>query len=89
MKSWFQFAKNYINKTERFWYSVPWSEETKLELFGPVDQRHVWRRKSEAYSKKNTMPTVNHGGGSALLWGCFTSSGTGNLQHVEGKMDQE
>ena len=52
-----------------------------------MDQRYVWRRKNEAYAEKNTLPTVRHGGGSVMLWGCFASSGTGNLQRVEGKMD--
>lgn len=27
---------------------------------------------------------VKHGGVSVLLWGCFTSSGSGKLQHVKG-----
>jgi len=35
---------------------------------------------------KRTPPTVKHGG-LVILWGCFASSGTGNLQRVEGKMD--
>ncbi|KAF7646113.1 hypothetical protein LDENG_00193440 [Lucifuga dentata] len=39
-----------------------------------------WRRKNEAYVEKNTLPTVKHGGGSVMLWGCFASSGTGNLK---------
>ena len=52
-----------------------------------MDQRYVWKRKNEAYAEKNTLPTVKHGGGSVMLWGCFASSGTGNLQRVEGKMD--
>lgn len=30
---------------------------------------------------------VRHGGGLVILWGCFASSCTGNLQCVEGKMD--
>jgi len=36
---------------------------------------------------KRTLPTVKHVGGSVMLWGWFASSGTGNLQPVEGKMD--
>ena len=52
-----------------------------------MDQRYVWRRKNEAYTEKNTMPTVKHGGGSVMLWGCFASTGTGNLHCLEGKMD--
>uniref|UniRef100_A0AAQ4RPP5 Transposase Tc1-like domain-containing protein n=1 Tax=Gasterosteus aculeatus aculeatus TaxID=481459 RepID=A0AAQ4RPP5_GASAC len=84
-KSWLQYAENHINMPPKFWNSVLWSNETKLELFGPMDQRYVWRKKNEAYAEKNTLPTVKHGGGSVMLWCCF--AGTGNLQRVEGTMD--
>ena len=36
---------------------------------------------------ENTIPTVKHGGGSIMLWGCFSSAGTGKLVRTEGKMD--
>jgi len=38
---------------------------------------------------KRTPCLVKHGGDGSLvmLWGYFASSGTGNLQGVEGKMD--
>lgn len=36
-------------------------------------------RQNEVYAKKNTLPTVKHGGGMVILWGCFVSSGMGNL----------
>ena len=67
--------------------SVLWSSETKVELFRPTDQPYIWRKKNGAYAEKNTLPTIKPAGGLAMLWGCFASSGTGNLQHVEGKMD--
>lgn len=36
---------------------------------------------------ENTTPAVKHGGGSIVLWGCFSSAGTWNLVSTEGKMD--
>lgn len=40
------------------------SDERKLDLF---DLKDVWRKKGELYDSKNTVPTVNHGGGSIML----------------------
>ena len=56
------------------------SDETKIELFGLNAKCHVWR-------KPGTIPTVKHGGGSIMLWGCFSVAGTGRLVRIEAKMD--
>ncbi|KAI4905257.1 hypothetical protein NFI96_004828 [Prochilodus magdalenae] len=69
-KSRLQYAKNHVDNPQRFWDTFLWSDETKLELFGPMAQRYVWRRKNEAYKEKNTLPTVKHGGQA----GCKTGS---------------
>ncbi|KAI5624964.1 hypothetical protein C0J50_15440, partial [Silurus asotus] len=82
-----QYVKSHVDKPQKFWDSVLWTDETKLELFGPMDQRYVWRRKNKAYEEKNTLPTVKHGGGSIMIWGCFASAGTGKLQRVQGTMN--
>uniref|UniRef100_A0AAZ3PKE2 Uncharacterized protein n=1 Tax=Oncorhynchus tshawytscha TaxID=74940 RepID=A0AAZ3PKE2_ONCTS len=36
--------------------------------------------------KPGTIPTVKHGGGSIMLWGCFSAAGTGRLVRIKGKL---
>ncbi len=64
------------------------SDETKIELFGINSTRRVWRRRNAAYDPKNTIPTVKHGGGNIMLWGCFSAKGTGQLHRIKGTMDE-
>ena len=54
-----------------------WSDETKIKLFGINSTCRVWRGKNAEYDPKNTIPTVKHGGGNIMLWGCFSLKGTG------------
>ena len=49
---------------------------------------HVWRKPRTAHHLPNTIPTVKHGGGSIMLWGCFSVAGTGGLVRVEGKLNR-
>lgn len=82
-----QYAKQHRDKPQNFWNKVIWSDETKIELFGHNHKRYVWRGVNKAYDERNTIPTVKHGGGSLMFWGCVSYKGTGNLVKVEGKMN--
>ena len=85
LESRLRYAKNHSGDSEAMWQKVLWSDETKMELFGLNAKRYVWYK--PAHHPKNTIPTVKHGGGSIMLWGCFSSAGTGALVRIEGKID--
>uniref|UniRef100_A0A674C7G8 Paired domain-containing protein n=1 Tax=Salmo trutta TaxID=8032 RepID=A0A674C7G8_SALTR len=84
-----RFATAHGDKDHTFWRNVLWSDETKLELFGHNDHCYVWRKKGDACKLKNTIPTMKHGGGSIMLWGCFAAGGTGALHKIDGFMRKE
>ena len=69
------------------WEKVMCSDETKIELFGINSTHRVWRKRKAKYNAKNTIPTVKHGGGNLMLWGCFSAKGTGRLHRIERRMN--
>ena len=36
----------------------------------------------------NCVPTIKHGGGSLMIWGCMSSKSVGKLIFIEGTMDR-
>uniref|UniRef100_A0AAZ3QYT6 Tc1-like transposase DDE domain-containing protein n=1 Tax=Oncorhynchus tshawytscha TaxID=74940 RepID=A0AAZ3QYT6_ONCTS len=82
-----KFANEHLNDSEDNWVKVLWSDETKMQLFGINSTRRVWRRRNAAYDPKNTIPTVKHGGGNIMLWGCFSAKCTGQLHRIKRTMD--
>ncbi|KAK3547409.1 hypothetical protein QTP86_018904, partial [Hemibagrus guttatus] len=74
-----KFAREHLDDPEEDWENVIWSDETKIELFGKNSTCRVWRRKNAELHPKNTIPTVKHGGGNIMLWGCFSAKGPGRL----------
>ena len=59
----------------------------KINLFGSDIFKHVWRRPGEEYKDKYAMPTVKHGGGNVMVWGCMSAAGVGGLYFIEGNMN--
>ncbi len=70
-----------------YWNHVLWSDETKINIFGSDGVKRVWRQPGEEYKDKCVLPTVKHGGGSVMVWGCMSAAGTGELQFIEGTMN--
>ncbi|KAL0147018.1 hypothetical protein M9458_057542 [Cirrhinus mrigala] len=87
MKACIEFAKKHLKDSKMVRNKIVWSDETKIELFGLNSKWYVWRKPGTAHHLSNTVPTVKHGGGSIMLWGCFSAARTGRLVAIEGKMN--
>ena len=43
----------------------------------------------EEFMEDYVQPTVNHGGGGIMVWGCINAKGVGFLTKVEGRLNGE
>ncbi len=74
-------------QTKDYWNQVLWSDEPKINLFGSDGVKRVWQQPGEEYKDKCVLPTVKHGGGSVMVWGCMSAAGTGELHFIEGTIN--
>ncbi|GFU13942.1 transposable element Tcb2 transposase [Trichonephila clavipes] len=81
-----KFAKEHILKPQQFWNEVIFSDESKFNIFGSDGRRMVSRKPNTSHHPKHTIPTVKHGGGSVMVWGCMAASGVGKLVFIDGIM---
>lgn len=84
-----KLAKGHKKWTKEDWYKVLWTNESKFEQFGNKWRMYVRRRDGERYKNEYLLPTVKHGGGSILVWGTISASGTGDLVKIDGIMDKK
>lgn len=84
-----QWARLHENWTVSDWEKVLWSDESKFDLFGTKRRIYVRRQPGERFRNECLVPTVKHGGGSILVWGCFAGGKVGNLKRIDGIMKKE
>lgn len=89
IKKRLQFAKKYVNMPLSYWERVIWTDESKFELKNQKRRQRVWCKSNERLLQKFCQATVKHGGGSLLVWGCFSYKGVGRLVKIDGKMTGE
>ena len=82
-----EFAQKYRNWTVDDWRRVVWSYETKINLFGSDGRQYCWRMPGKRLQWHHVKPTVKHGGGSLMMWGCMTAQGVGHACRIDGNMD--
>lgn len=88
-KKRYQWALQHREWTVDQWRNVLWTDESKFLIFGSQRRVYVRRTASEKMAPQCLLPTVKHGGGSVMVWGCFSGHGTGDLIKVEGIMKKE
>lgn len=49
----------------------------------------MWRKSGTALDVQNLAPTVKHGGGGVMVWGCMAANGVGNLVFIDSIMDHK
>lgn len=82
-----KWYKEHKDWTYEQWSRVLFSDESPYALRTKSKQR-VWRLPNERYSKDCVRHTVKHDV-KINVWGCFCSSGVGNIHLIEGIMDQD
>jgi transposase len=72
----------------RKWANVIWSDESRFTIFKTDGPGRIWRTPGTRFNIENLIPSVKHGGGGLMVWGCFSGKGLGPLVKIEGKMDR-
>ena len=59
-------------KVHRHWTEeVLWTDKSKFEVFGSHRRTFVRCKTSEKMLEECLTPSVKHGGGNGVVWGCF------------------
>lgn len=58
-----------------------------FQIFDIFGVSYVRRKVGEEYHPKCIVPTVKHGGGSIIIWGCMSANGVGEMFICEGRMN--
>lgn len=86
----YAWARTHRNWTVEDWKRVVFSDETKINLWNSDGIQFYWTRKGDPQQPFHLQPTVKHGGGSLMFWGCMTWQGLGyGCQIYEGNMKKE
>lgn len=89
IKARLKFCQTHKNWTVEDWKRVIWSDETKINRFQSDGKQYYWHRPHETIQKHQVKETVKHGGGSLMVWGCFTWWHIGPLVKICGIMRKE
>ncbi|KAK7477003.1 hypothetical protein BaRGS_00031779 [Batillaria attramentaria] len=70
----------------RNWRKIHWSDESRFLLHVTDGRARVWRQPNTAYAARNIIPSVPHGGGSVMVWGCISHDCKQDLVTIRGNL---
>lgn len=65
------------------------SDETKVNRWGSDGRQYVWKERGAPTTDRLIDPTIKHGGGSLMMWGCFLWQGVGYATKIEGTLNSD
>ena len=80
----FKLCTHNVNAhTNQYFVSQPHALNNSLYA-----SEYARRRPGEEFRRECVKPTVKHGGGKIMVWGCVSGAGgMGKLKRIEGKVD--
>ena len=69
------------------WKSVFWTDDSKLSIFGSNHRVFVRSTVGERMISARVVPTVKHGGGGVMVWGCVAGDTARNLVRIQGTIE--
>ena len=82
-----KFANEHVIWTEEHWDCFHFSDESEFNLIGCDGRKFVRRSHKERYSPQYTKSSVTFRGGSVMVFGMFSTAGTGPLVRLHGKIN--
>ena len=81
-----EFARKHRDWSASDRSRVVFSDESRFLLYRNDGRPYARRRPGEAYREDCVQPTLKHGGGGLMVWGCMSESGVGELVLVKGRL---
>lgn len=82
------WCRHRLTWTQAQWDEIMFSDEVRIELFGPDGTNMCWRYPNQSpYDPRYTKKMVSHGGGGVFLWGCVMREGVGRLYRIHSTLN--